>query len=74
MKCYFTLGQAHTHPINGRTFDKDCIAVIERESWGECRKAAFRYFGLAWHNQYTEEELTDALLSHYPRGIIEVEP
>ena len=32
MKTYVTFGFDHAHAINGKTFDKDCVAVIESES------------------------------------------
>jgi hypothetical protein len=31
MKTYVTFGQDHAHAVNGKTFDKDCVAIIHSE-------------------------------------------
>ncbi len=72
MKAYFTFGQGHVHSVNGKTFDKDCVASIECKDYLQGRLDAFELFGNAFHNQYMDEELTEEILSYYPRGIIEV--
>ena len=38
-------GQTHVHSINGKTFDKDCVAVIEAEDAHTGRELAHIYFG-----------------------------
>jgi hypothetical protein len=35
---YVTFGWSHTHRANGKTFDCDCVAVIEAETFEEGRK------------------------------------
>ena len=72
MKCYFTLGQVHVHRVGGLTLDKDCIIAISGRSYRDCRNTAFLYFGDKIHTQYKEDELTDEILSFYPRGIINI--
>lgn len=74
-KVYITFGQIHTHSINGKTLDKDSIAVIKCENYKEGREFAFKYFNGVFHNCYSEEEFSskrDEILMYYPRGLIEV--
>jgi len=70
MKFYITFGQVHVHSVNGKTFDKDCVAVINGETAEQCDKMAFDLFKGKFH-QHTPE-LPD--MSYYPRGLIEVNP
>ena len=73
MKTYITFGQAHVHSVNGKTFDKDCVAVIEAENESAGREKAFKYFGPKWHQSYSEKRWKDSLLDYFPRGLIQVE-
>jgi len=72
-KLFVTFGQVHTHSINGKTFDKNCVAVIRCASWLQGRKKALEYFGPKFCMDYFEEEFKEETLSYYPRGLIEVE-
>ena len=72
MKLYISFGQGHVHTINGLTFDKDCIAVIEGEDYQECRSKAFKYFGGKFCLSYSEEDLLGKM-HYFPRGFINVE-
>lgn len=72
MKVYITFGQSHVHSISGKTFDKDCIAVIECKDYKHGRQKAFEYFDGVFHNCYEKHELTDEMLSFFSRGIIEI--
>ena len=72
MKTYVTFGQTHTHSINGRTFDKDCVAVIESNSASEGRKKAFDTFGPKFCFEYSEDEFDFDSMRYFPRGLIEV--
>ena len=38
---YVTFGQTHVHSVNGKIFDKDCVAVIKANSKSEGRDLAF---------------------------------
>lgn len=72
MKVYITFGQVHVHSVNGKTFDKNCVAVINNvENENEGRKKAFEYFNDKWHNSYTEKTWKNSLLEYFPRGLIE---
>jgi len=73
MKIYITFGQVHIHRVNGKVFDKDCIAVIEADDEKSGRNLAFQYFNDQWFTSYTENNWKDYQLNYYPRGFIEVE-
>ena len=67
MKTYVTFGQEHVHRINGKTFDKDCVAVLEGD-----RNTVFQLFGQKFCFEYPEDQWDDKKIVHYPRGYIEV--
>lgn len=70
MKWYITFGQCHAHSVNGRTFDKDCVAVINGETPEQCDKWAFEWFGGKFHGHSARLPP----MEYYPRGLIEVNP
>lgn len=70
MTTYVTFGQVHVHSVNGKTFDKDCVAVLESSTQEEGRKLAFEVFNGVFHRE-TFNEPPD--MSYYPRGLIHVE-
>ena len=69
MNIYITFGQVHAHHVNGKTFDKDSVAVIECDTHADGRKKAFAYFGEKFFTSY--ESLPD--MEYFPRGLISVE-
>ena len=69
MTTYVTFGQAHTHSINGKTFDKDCVAVIESESAKAGRNDAFDLFGGKFCFEYFNKRPN---MEYFPRGLIKV--
>ena len=69
MTTYVTFGQVHIHSINGRTFDKDCIAVIPAESQEEGRELVFEYFGDKFCFEYFNQMPN---MKYFPRGLISV--
>lgn len=73
MKTYVTFGFDHVHAVHGKTFDKDCVAVIESESVEAGRKKAFKFFGRQWCMEYPEETFDWDSMKYYPRGLIYVE-
>ncbi len=73
MKTYVTFGQEHAHSINGKTFDKDCVAVIEADGPADGRRKAFEYFGPKFSFEYFEDEWDESKMAYYPRGYIPVE-
>lgn len=75
MKIYITFGQVHAHIINGKVFDRDCVAAINCTSREEGLKLARVYFGDKFFTGYDEEFiLAPEKLRFFPRGIIEVNP
>lgn len=69
-KFYITFGQVHVHRTNGKTFDCDCVALIEAENFNIGRRIAFDLFGDKFHNQYTEGEWSKDKAAFFPRGVI----
>jgi hypothetical protein len=73
MKTYVTFGQDHRHVIDGKIFDKDCVAVIESESAEAGRALAFETFGRKFCFEYPEECFNMESMKWFPRGFIEVD-
>ena len=71
-KTYVTFAQRHAHSVNGKTFDKDCVAVIECSSKNEGREKAFQYFESKFYSEYFEDEFNYNNLKYFPRGLIGV--
>lgn len=69
MKCYFTFGQVHVHRVGKHTVDKDCVAVIEGDSFEDCRDKAFEWFDDEFHGQYSQMP-SPKIMQHYPRGLV----
>ena len=68
-----TFGQAHIHKVNGKIFDKDCVALIKAESYDAMRRLAHDLFDNVFCTTYTEAEYDQGGMSnYYPRGKIEV--
>ena len=67
-KYYFTFGQVHSHVLNGKTFDKDCVVEIEAKDNGKARKKMFDYFGSEWSMNYQKKPD----MSFFSRGIIKI--
>ncbi len=65
-KTYITFGQTHVHSINGKTFDKDCIAEVDLPE-DEARAIFMPKFCFS----YTDLSKID--MSFYPRGLISLE-
>jgi len=67
MKTFVTFGQVHKHEIDGKTFDKDCVAIVDGD-----RERVFELFGTHWCFEYPEEHWNDENMKHFPRGYIEI--
>ena len=70
-KYYITFGQVHAHSVNGKTFDKDCVAEIEAPTQEDAHKAAMRIFNGVFH-RCMDAEYIEKWLKYYPRGIIKL--
>jgi hypothetical protein len=74
MKTYITFGQDHVHHVNGRVFDKDCVAVIEAATSAAGRAKAFELFGPKFCFEYFETEWKGTeQMKYFPRGYIVAE-
>jgi hypothetical protein len=74
MKMYVTFGQAHAHRVNGKTFDKDCVGVIECVDYEDGRRQAFELFGDKFCFTYPEDNfIWEEHAEFYPRGLLHVE-
>ena len=70
---FVTFGQDHTHRINGKTIDADCVAVIEADTAMQGRDKAFELFGPKFCFEYFEDAFDESTLEdYYPRGIIKL--
>lgn len=67
MKTFVTFGQGHVHFIDGKTFDKDCVAVVNGD-----RKKVFDIFGPKFCFEHPEDHWDESNLKYFPRGYIEV--
>ena len=73
MRQYVTFGQVHVHSVNGKTFDKDCVAVFEADDAASGRDRAFEIFGPKFCFHYAGDEFQESeMLSYFPRGLVEV--
>ncbi len=72
MKLYVTFGQVHVHSVNGKTFDKDCIAVIDCKDEADGRDKAFDFFDGKFCFAYPEDRWKQDNLEYYPRGLMAV--
>ena len=62
---WFTFGFDHTHAVEGRTYDKDCVVKITAH---DPRAVMLSKFGQRWAMEYFAEPN----LSHFPRGVFEL--
>ena len=72
MKTYVTFGQNHAHDVNGQTFDKDCVAVIEAEDADAGRDLAFEIFGAKFGVSYSDDNWDASIMRFFPRGLMYV--
>ena len=67
---YVTFGQEHVHQVNGKTLDKDCVAVYKASNVAEGRKKAFEYFGDKFFTDYHDSAWHSDDLKYFPKGYI----
>jgi len=68
IKTYVTFGHNHNHCINGKTFDKDCVAIVNGG-----RDEVFEIFGGQFCFEYPEDQWKDEEIEYFPRGYITVD-
>lgn len=73
VRTYVTFGQDHAHSVNGRTFDKDSVAIVEAPTYPECHAKVQEFFGLKYCTDYPEKYWDVSSVKFYPRGYIFVE-
>ncbi len=74
MKHYVTFGQVHVHRGQGKTLDKDTVAVFEAESWEEGRRKAFDLFGDKFFTDYHGDAWIEReMLPFFPKGYVYLE-
>jgi len=73
MKTYVTFGFDHKHTINGFTFDKDSVAVVEGEDASDARDNAFKAFGPKFCMEYSEDYFEPKSMKYFPRGIFDLQ-
>lgn len=67
---YVTFGQIHTHSINGKTLDTNCVAVIKSEDAEKGREIVFQLFGSKFCMEYPEDYFDPKIMRYFPRGLI----
>lgn len=72
-KHYVTFGQQHVHEINGKTLDRNCVAVFETASSNEGREKCFELFGDQFFTDYNEDEWNVNSIDFFPRGYIHID-
>lgn len=69
---YVTFGQLHIHNVNGKIFNKDCVAKIPAKDFAEGREKAVKYFGLKFCTSYQGKQWNVNNIHFFPRGYIEL--
>lgn len=72
MKYYITFGEIHAHSVNGITFDKDCVAVIEAETREDAKEIAYESFLSQYCFMYNENQWDTDDMEYYRRGYLAV--
>jgi len=64
-KYYATLGQSHTHRVNGVTLDCDSLLEVEAETYDQAYSYCQELFEGQWCSLYDKPDL-----DLYPRGVV----
>tara|TARA_B100000482_G_C12383222_1_gene209928 strand:+ start:84 stop:317 length:234 start_codon:yes stop_codon:yes gene_type:complete len=72
-KTYVTFGGDHAHSVNGRTLDKDTVAVFEAKDRNEGREKAFKCFGPKFSFEYHDTEWSEDKMRFFPKGYVELD-
>lgn len=70
MKTFITFGQIHTHVVNGKTLDKDTVAVLEVPDFAHAVVLINLYFGTNYCFSYPEERWDEAQMKYFPKGYV----
>lgn len=72
-KTYVTFGQTHTHSVNGKTLDKDTVAVLHAENHKEGRDRAFELFGSKFCFEYFDTQWNEEDMKYFPKGYVYID-
>ena len=70
---YVTFGQDHAHRVNGKTLDRDTVAVFAAETAQAGRNRAFELFGGKFCFEYHGEEWNESSLKYFPKGYVYID-
>lgn len=73
MLVFVTFGQVHAHSINGKTVDKDCVAVFGTMSEEDVRQLLHDCYRNEYATTYTQETWEEGMLAYFPRGYVFVD-
>lgn len=65
-KFFFTCGQAHSHDVDGVTWNKDSVLQVMAVDENAARELVFSRFGPKWSHQYDEATMD---FEYFPNGI-----
>lgn len=65
-KFFFTCGQAHSHDVDGSTWNKDSVLQVMAVDENAARELVFSRFGAKWSHQYDEADMN---FEYFPNGI-----
>lgn len=71
-KHYVTFGQTHTHSVNGKTLDKDTVAVFDAPNHEKGREMSFEYFGDKFFTDYHGDQWKEESLKWFPKGYVQL--
>lgn len=75
MKMFVTFGQAHIHHTNGRTFDKDTVAVVYGKDEKQCNEIAFEVFKGKFYQHVPEAYwYHNHMMQFFPKGYVPLNP
>jgi hypothetical protein len=69
VRFYISFGQVHAHSIDGKTYDKDSLMLIEAPGELVARVGVNQITGGKWCGIYSETQLPE-MLHYFPRGVI----
>jgi hypothetical protein len=73
MLTFVTFGQVHAHSINGKTLDKDCVAVFGRMSEADVRALLHDSYNNEYAQTFNHTNWDVNLLKYFPRGYVYVD-
>jgi hypothetical protein len=71
-KLFVTFGQVHVHKLGNVVYDKDCVAVIQADTYEEADTLAFALWNGKFHQHCPEDRWDESKMKYFPRGYIPV--